>query len=38
VQTFAVKASGTERVPGGGRGRLVIETVCDRWTVRAIKP
>jgi hypothetical protein len=38
VQKFAVRASGTERVPGGGRGRLVIETVCDRWTVRAIKP
>jgi hypothetical protein len=38
VQRFAVKGSGTERVTGGGRGRLVIETVCDRWTVKATAP
>jgi hypothetical protein len=38
VQRFAVKGSGSERVTHGGRGRLVIETVCDRWTVRAMAP
>jgi hypothetical protein len=38
VQRFAVKGRGTERVAGGGRGRLVIETVCDRWTVEAMAP
>lgn len=38
VQRFAVKGSGTVRVPGGGRGRLVVETVCDRWTVKAMAP
>jgi len=38
VQRFAVKGSGDVRVAGGGRGRLVIETVCDRWTVKAMAP
>ena len=38
VQRFAVKGSGSERVAGGGQGRLVIETVCDRWTVKAMTP
>jgi hypothetical protein len=38
VQRFAVKDQGTVRVRNGGRGRLVIETVCDRWTVRAMAP
>ena len=38
VQRFAVKDRGSERVNGGGRGRLVIETVCDHWTVKAIAP
>jgi len=38
VQRFAVRGSGTETVAGGGRGRLVIETVCDRWTVKAMAP
>ena len=38
VQRFAVRANGTETVAGGGRGRLVIETVCDRWTVKAVAP
>jgi hypothetical protein len=38
VQRFAVRGSGSERVAGGGRGRLVIETVCDRWTVKAMAP
>jgi hypothetical protein len=36
VQRFAVKGSGVERVRDGGRGRLVIETVCDRWNVKAM--
>ena len=38
VQRFAVKDRGTERVRDGGRGRLVVETVCDRWTIRAMAP
>jgi hypothetical protein len=38
VQQFAVKANGTERVTGGGHGRLVIDSVCERWTVKAIAP
>ena len=38
VQRFAVEGSGSVRVAGGGRGRLVIETVCDRWTVKATAP
>jgi hypothetical protein len=38
VQRFAVRGSGTETVAGGGRGRLIIETVCDRWTVKAVAP
>jgi hypothetical protein len=36
VQRFAVRANGTELVTGGGRGNLVIESVCARWTVKAI--
>jgi hypothetical protein len=36
IQRFAVRASGTQRVTGGGHGRLVIESVCERWTVTAI--
>jgi hypothetical protein len=36
VQRFAVRANGTELVTGGGRGNLVIESVCRRWTVKAI--
>lgn len=38
VQKFAVRGSGTETVAGGGRGGLVIETVCDRWTVKVVAP
>jgi hypothetical protein len=26
------------RVSGGGRGRLIIESVCDRWMVKAVAP
>jgi hypothetical protein len=25
-------------VTGGGRGRLTIESVCDRWMVKAVAP
>jgi hypothetical protein len=38
VQRFAVRDRGSVRVRDGGRGRLVIETVCDRWTLRAMAP
>ena len=38
VQRFAVRDRGTVRVRDGGRGRLVVETVCDRWTIRAMAP
>jgi hypothetical protein len=36
VEEFAVKASGTEQMTVPGRGRLIVSSVCDRWTVRAI--
>jgi hypothetical protein len=36
VQEFAVKGTGSRPVVGGGRGRLVVESVCDRWTVKAV--
>jgi hypothetical protein len=36
VQEFAVKGNGSQPVVGGGRGRLVVESVCDRWTVKAV--
>jgi hypothetical protein len=26
------------QVTGGGRGRLSMESVCDRWTVKAVAP
>ena len=38
VQRFGVRGSGTLKVTGGGRGRLVIESVCDQWEVRAAAP
>jgi hypothetical protein len=38
VQRFAVRGRGVLRVTGGGRGRLTIESVCDRWTVKAVAP
>jgi hypothetical protein len=31
-----VRANGTETIRGGGTGRLNVETVCERWTVRAL--
>jgi hypothetical protein len=36
VQETAVSKRGSYRVTGAGRGRLVIESVCERWTVRAV--
>ena len=38
VQRFGVRGRGVLRVTGGGRGRLTIESVCDRWTVKAVAP
>jgi hypothetical protein len=38
VQRFAVRGRGVLQVTGGGRGRLTIESVCDRWTVKAVAP
>jgi hypothetical protein len=38
VQRFGVRGSGTLKVTGGGRGRLTIESVCDRWAVKAVAP
>jgi hypothetical protein len=38
VQRFGVRGRGVLRVTGGGRGRLRIESVCDRWTVKAVAP
>ena len=38
VQRFGVRGRGILRVTGGGRGRLIIESVCDRWTVKAVAP
>ena len=36
VQRFGVRGRGTLKVTGGGRGRLVIESVCDQWVVKAV--
>ena len=38
VQRFGTRGRGVLKVTGGGRGRLTIESVCDRWTVRAVAP
>jgi hypothetical protein len=38
VQRFGVRGRGVLPVTGGGRGRLSIESVCDRWTVKAVAP
>jgi hypothetical protein len=37
IQEFDVKASGSRSVTGGGTGRLIINSVCDRWEVRAVR-
>jgi hypothetical protein len=36
VQRFGVRGRGVLQVTGGGRGRLTIESVCDRWMVKAV--
>jgi hypothetical protein len=36
VQRFAIRGSGSLPMTGGGRGRLIIESVCDRWVIKAI--
>ena len=36
IQEFDVKANGTRSVTGGGFGRLVITSVCEHWTVKAL--
>ena len=38
VQRVGVRGRGVLPVTGGGRGRLTIESVCDRWTVKAVVP
>ena len=38
VQRVGVRGRGVLPVTGGGRGRLTIESVCDRWMVRAVAP
>jgi hypothetical protein len=38
VQRHGVTGQGVLQVTGGGRGRLTIESVCDRWTVKAVAP
>jgi hypothetical protein len=38
VQRVGVGGRGVLPVTGGGRGRLTIESVCDRWTVKAVAP
>ena len=38
VQRFGVRGRGVLPVSGGGRGRLTIESVCDRWMVKAVAP
>jgi hypothetical protein len=38
VQRVGVRGRGVLEVSGGGRGRLTIESVCDRWTVKAVAP
>ena len=38
VQRFGIRGSGIVPVTGGGRGRLLIESVCARWMVKAVAP
>jgi len=38
VQRVGVRGRGVLPVTGGGRGRLTIESVCDRWMVKAVAP
>jgi hypothetical protein len=36
VQRVGIRGRGVLQVTGGGRGRLTIESVCDRWMVKAV--
>jgi hypothetical protein len=36
IQRFDVKGRGSRSVSSTGTGRLVIDSVCDRWTVKAV--
>jgi hypothetical protein len=36
VQRFGIRGHGSVLVTDGGRGRLIIESVCDRWVVKAV--
>jgi hypothetical protein len=36
IQEVAVKASGTRRFKGGGFGQLQVDSVCRRWSVKAL--
>ena len=38
VQRVGVRGRGVVPVTGGGRGGLTVESVCDRWTVKAVAP
>jgi hypothetical protein len=38
VQRVGVRGRGVLEVTGGGRGRLTVESVCDRWMVKAVAP
>ena len=38
VQRVGIRGRGILPVTGGGRGRLTIESVCDRWMVKAVAP
>ena len=37
IQEFDTRASGSRSVTGGGFGRLVVNSVCDHWEVRAVR-
>jgi len=36
VQRFGVRERGSLPLTGGGRGRLIIESVCERWMIKAL--
>ena len=36
IQAFNTKASGTKTFTAGGFGRLQVDSVCERWSVRAL--
>ena len=38
VQRVGVRGRGVLQVSGGGRGHLTVESVCDRWMVKAVAP